>query len=101
MAFSPENHPNNDFVERNPQLERQLAFRFERAREDENRAWGNLFKGVKNLSASDWGKLVGAGFLIGTAWYLKRGQKVGDWLEGGGWRLLRLFKDAWRGLRKK
>lgn len=105
MAFSPENHRNNDHIESKKSPGEQLKLKLWEVQDKEVRGWGELFQNVKSFRVPDWAKFigagVGAGLLIGTAWYLKKGQKVADWSEGLGWKLAKLVKDGLKELRKK
>lgn len=103
MAFSPEQRNNSDPVERKRSLGEQLQFQFGEDIKREARSWEELLG--KKTRIPNWAKFigagVGAGLLIGAAWYLKRGQKVADWSESLGWKLAKLVKDGLRELRKK
>lgn len=105
MKFSGENHNNRDFVESKKTPGEQLRLELWKIQNKEAHSWGELFKDVKSFRIPNWAKFVGAGigagFLIGTAWYLKGGQKVAEVSESLGWKLARVVKDALKELHKK
>lgn len=75
---------------------------FGRARREEGRAWGKLFKGVKNFTISDWVKALTAGTLIGAGWWLEGRQRLGRFFGDKGHNLLtKVLQDAFREMRKK
>lgn len=106
MPFSGEKNKNRDFVERKSSPGEQLQFQFGEAWTEEKKAWIELLgKKTKNFRIPDLAKFIGAGlgagFLIGTAWYLKGGQKVAEVSESLGWKLAKVVKDALEDLHKK